>query len=164
MHKHLGRVTFALLALSGFVLAQSPAQAPPPEQMSPQVLAEMLRSATTFHELVRNMNLDQSLGQDHHVPGPDGRLHHPLARTAETVGAGAGVGAAIGAMSHRPNGVLIGALIGGAGGFIVDQILKHREEAKEKAAINRTPGADAATPDRPRGFRDRDGDSGRHPN
>jgi hypothetical protein len=162
MQKHLGHVAVALLTWGGLALAQAPAQTPPPEQMTPQVLAEMLRSATTFHELVRNMNLDQSLGQDQHVPGPDGRFHHPLARTAETVGAGAGVGAAIGSMTHRPNGVLIGALIGGAGGFIVDQIVKHREEVKEKAAYSRVPDADASTPDRSRGFKDRDGDSGRH--
>jgi len=96
------------------------------------MLASMLRTAATFHELVANLN--KSLGPDQHVLGSDGQFHHPAERTAETIGAGAGAGAALGAMSHSPNGVMIGALIGGAGGLIVDQILKHREELRERAA------------------------------
>jgi hypothetical protein len=49
-------------------------------------------------------------------------------RTAVTIGAGAGVGAAIGGMTRSQNGLLIGALIGSAGGLVLDEILKHREQ------------------------------------
>lgn len=71
--------------------------------------------------------------------GPDGQYHHPLQRTAEVIGAGAGAGAAIGEMTHSTNGVLIGAIIGSAGGLIVDQIMRHREEMREKATYDSAP-------------------------
>jgi hypothetical protein len=155
MHKPFVSATLVLLSFSGFALAQAPAQAPAQpaplaSQLTPQMLGEMLRSATTFHELVRNLNLSKSLGPDQDVPGPDGQLHHPIARTAATIGAGAGAGAAIGEMTHNPNGVLIGALIGGAGGLIVDQILKHQEELRQRAVANPPPGPGW------HGFKDRD--------
>jgi hypothetical protein len=178
MQKHLGCATFVSFLFSAFTLAQSPAQSPPsgrppgspntpvapsPDQLTPQVLGEMLRSATTFHELVSKMNLNKSLGPDQHIQGPDGRLHHPLERTAETIGAGAGAGAAVGALTHSQNGVLIGALVGGAGGLIIDQILKHREELRERAIYDQAPDASYAPHDRSREFKDRDRDQDRHP-
>jgi hypothetical protein len=138
--------TLVVLAFSGFALAQQPTRPAPsqaghaPDQLTPQMLGEMLRSATTFHELVQNLNLSKSLGPDQHVLGADGRLHHPLDRTAESIGAGAGAGAAIGAMTHSQNGVLIGALVGGAGGLLVDQIVKHREDVKQRAIEGSAPG------------------------
>jgi hypothetical protein len=123
------------LAGSGaLVFGQAAPPPPPANQITPQVLGEMLRSATTFNELVRNLNLSKSLGPDVHTPGADGLPQHSVVRTAETVGAGAGVGAAIGGMTHSPNGALIGALIGGAGGLIVDEILKHREATRPQPA------------------------------
>ena len=152
MQRHVYCATFCLLLLSGFALAQTQAQTSPsgrppadpstqatpaPDQLTPQVLGEMLRSATTFHELVQNLN--KSLGPDQHIQGPDGRFHHPLVRTAETIGVGAGAGAAIGEMTHSQNGVLIGALVGGAGGLIIDQILKHREEVRERSIRDAVP-------------------------
>ena len=60
-------------------------------------------------------------------------------RTAAFIGAGAGTGAAIGGMTHSTNGVFIGAIIGSAGGLIVDQVMRHREEAREKATYNPAP-------------------------
>ena len=77
------------------------------------------------------MNLNESFGPDQHVAGPDGKLHHPMTRTMQAVGAGAGAGAAVGAMTRGQNGVLIGVLVGSAGGLIIDQILRHREKQKE---------------------------------
>ena len=74
------------------------------------MLGEMIRTAATFHDLVRSLNVNQSLGPDQHYIGADGKLHHSMERTAETIGAGAGVGAALGAMSHNQNGMMIGAL------------------------------------------------------
>jgi hypothetical protein len=158
-----GRLFFAgLLMTCGLVCAQSPSPAARPpvsgtqtssvNQLTPQVLGEMLRSASTFHELVENMNLGKSFGADQHVQGADGRFHHPIERTAQTIGAGAGAGAAVGAMTHSQNGVLIGALVGGAGGLIIDEILKHREETAERASRDTVPEPANA----PRGFKERD--------
>ena len=136
MRRVLVVATFGSLFLSGLAMAQSQsAQAAPSNQLTPQVLGEMLRSATTFHELVRNLNLNKNFGPDVHVAGPDGAPQHSVERTAQTIGAGAGVGAAIGGMTKSQNGVLIGALIGGAGGLIVDQILKHKEETQQNKVV-----------------------------
>jgi hypothetical protein len=141
----LGRALGVLLLTSGFAVAQTPVLTPPPatavnpNQLTPQVLGEMLLSANTFHELVSNLNLNESLGPDQHVPGPDGRLHHPITRTMQAIGAGAGAGAAIGAMARSNNGVLIGALVGSAGGLIIDQILKQREKRREEAFFTDIP-------------------------
>ena len=123
--RNLLLMLFGLAGVSGLAMAQSP-QSAPPNQISPQVLAGMLQSAATFHDLVQKLN--QSLGPDVHTIGPDGASQHSVGRTAMTIGAGAGVGAAIGAMTHNPNGALIGALIGSAGGLVFDEVLKHREQ------------------------------------
>jgi hypothetical protein len=129
----------ALVLAFGSTLALAQAPASQPNQITPQVLGEMLRTATTFHDLVQNLNLSKSLGPDVHVPRPDGLPEHSVIRTAETIGAGAGAGAAIGGMTHNQNGVLIGALIGGAGGLIVDEILKHREATHPKPVDTTAP-------------------------
>ena len=126
--KHFLPVIFSSVCLSGLAVAQS--SAPPTtqsNQVTPRVLAEMLQSASNFHDMVQNLN--KSLGPDVHTTGPDGSSQHSLERTAVTVGAGAGVGVAIGSMTHNQNGALIGALIGSAGGLVLDEILKHREQA-----------------------------------
>ena len=137
MHRLLGRALCVLLLTSGFAAAQTPVLTPPPapaaNQLTPQMLGEMLLSANTFHELVSNLNFNESLGPDQHVIGPDGRSRHSMTRTMQVIGAGAGAGAAVGAMTRSDNGVLIGALVGSAGGLIVDQILKQRERQKERA-------------------------------
>jgi hypothetical protein len=141
-YRSLAPATLAFLCLSGFAAAQSPAPPPPApiaSQLTPQTLGAMLNSAATFHDLVRSLNLSQSFGPNQDVVGPDGRLHHPLVRTAATIGAGAGAGAAIGEMTHSPNGVLIGALIGGVGGLIIDQVLKHKEEDRQRAFVSEPP-------------------------
>jgi hypothetical protein len=143
MHRVLMAATVGLFSLNGLIMAQAPSQAPT-NQLTPQVLGEMLRSATTFHQLVENLNLKKNFGSDDHVAGPDGVPQHSITRTAETIGAGAGVGAAIGGMTKNQNGVLIGALVGGAGGLIIDQILKHREENQQNKVV--VPPAPVAQP------------------
>ena len=99
--------------------------------MPSKALLEMLQSAATFHDLVQNLN--KSLGPDVHTTGPDGSSQHSLERTAVTVGAGAGVGVAIGGMTRNPNGALIGALVGSVSGLVLDEVLKHREQAQAHA-------------------------------
>ena len=143
MRTTLAFVVFLSLSLSAFA-AQPQASAlssdrPQTQELTPQVLGEMLRTATTFHELVTKLNVTKSLGPDEHVLGPDGRYHHPLQRTAAVIGAGAGAGAAIGGMTRSANGVLIGAIVGSAGGLILDQIMRHREEMREKTTYNPAP-------------------------
>lgn len=150
----------SLALLSGMAMAQTaaPNQAPTPvkmtssNQLTPQMLGAMLQSAATFHELVESMNLKKSFGADEHVQGPDGQFHHSMERTAQTIGAGAGVGAAVGGMTHSPNGVLIGTLVGGAGGLIIDEILKHREENAVRAQRD----ASQDSTDAPREFKQRE--------
>ena len=176
MQKRTSRAAAVFILCGGFALAQTAAQtpssgraanpqaAPAAGQLSPQMLGEMLRSATTFHELVQNLNVNKLLGPDQHVVGPDGQLHHSMERTAQTVGAGAGAGAAIGAMTHSQNGVLIGALIGAGSAIVLDQILKEREEQKLRAANAQTVNGVDASPDRPREFRTRDGNLQRQQN
>jgi hypothetical protein len=129
---------FSFVCLNASAVAQT--SAPPPSQsnqITPKVLAEMLQSAATFHELVQNLN--KGLGPDVHVSGPDGVSQHSLERTAVTIGAGAGVGVAIGSMSRNPNGALIGALIGSASGLVLDEILKHREQTHSPVINPQTP-------------------------
>ncbi len=127
---------FAFVCSSTLAFAQQPGpQNPPSSQLSMQTLAEMIRTASSFNDLVRNINLKGRLGPDVHTPGPDGMPQHSAQRTAATIGAGAGVGAAIGGMTTNKNGVIIGALIGSAGGLIIDQILKHREETRNASAL-----------------------------
>ena len=138
--KPLWLVVSALIAMSTLALAQTPAPAPPPSnQLTTQALADMLRTATGFHDLVQNLNLSKSLGPDVHTIGPNGLPQHSVERTAATIGAGAGVGAALCQMSHNPNGVLIGAFLGGAGGLIVDEILKHREQTHPRPVAEPAP-------------------------
>ena len=101
------------------------------------MLGEMLRSATTFHDLAQS--LSKSLGPDVHTIGPNGQPQHSLNRTAATIGAGAGVGAAIAGMSHKPDAVIMGALLGGAGGLIIDQLLQHHEQTHPKSLYEPVP-------------------------
>jgi hypothetical protein len=130
--KHFLTAIFSFVCLSGLAVAQS--SAPPAaqtNQITPKLLTEMLQSASNFHDLVQNLN--KSLGPDVHTTGPDGSSQHSLERTAVTVGAGAGVGVAIGGMTRNPNGALIGALVGSVSGLVLDEVLKHREQAQAHA-------------------------------
>jgi hypothetical protein len=136
--KHFLPAILGLVCLSGMAVAQSSApRAAQSDQITPKVLAEMLQSASNFHDLAQN--LSKSLGPDVHTIGPDGSSQHSLERTAVTIGAGAGVGVAIGSMTRNKDGALIGALIGSAGGLVLDEILKHREQAHAQTVAPQYP-------------------------
>jgi hypothetical protein len=136
--KHFLPVILSSVCLSGLAVAQASAPAATlSSQVTPKLLVEMLQSASNFHDLVQNLN--KSLGPDVHTPGPDGSSQHSLERTAVTIGAGAGIGVAIGGMTRNPNGALIGALIGSAGGLALDEILKHREQTQPQAIDPQSP-------------------------
>ena len=120
-------VTLSVFCLAAVGWAQSPTPPPPPAASNSPVnlalLAEALRSASTFHDLVKNLNVEKNLNQDPNAA--------PLSHTAAIIGAGAGAGAAIGEMSRSQKGVLIGVAAGAAGAFVIDQIL--REHAAKAA-------------------------------
>lgn len=136
--RHFLPVILGSVCLGGLAVAQS--SAPPATQSNQdttKLLIEMMQSASNFHDLVQNMS--KSLGPDVHTTGPDGSSQHSLERTAVTIGAGAGIGVAIGSMTRNQNGALIGALIGSAGGLVLDEILKHREQAQPQAIDSQNP-------------------------
>ena len=155
-------LTAGLLSIPAMAQAQAPAppQGVPGQDINVQFLGEMLRSANSFHDLVQGMQLQQNFGgrdADRSLP-PAERQRRELARTAAIMGAGAGAGVAFGAMTHSEKGLLIGALVGTAGGLVIDQILRHRAEAKAQPAYGPPPHElrerDGRDPDR---FDDRDG-------
>jgi len=168
--------TAILTSLLAFGVGLSSAQAQPPDPPAPQglpnqdinvqFLGEMLRSANNFHDLVRGMQLEQTFGQHDRDAGlpPAERQRRELARTAAIMGASAGAGVAIGSMSHSEKGLLIGALVGTAGGLVIDQILRHRAEVKPQPVVGPPPHEfrerDGRDPDR-YGDRDRDNDERR---
>jgi hypothetical protein len=114
MRKTLGFLLFC----TSTVFAQSPAPVASANnsQLNLQFLADVLRSAAASRSAIQGMNLDKTFS--------DGGATS-AGRTAAVMGAGAGVGAAIGEMSHSQKGLLIGAIAGGAGALIIDQILQH---------------------------------------
>ncbi len=123
------------LALAGLVATQlaagqSPNPAPKPADPNVQFMEQLMRTATAVHDLVKSMNLEKALNSQPIYPPGDPRN---LQRTADFMGVGAGVGLALGEMSHSQKGVLIGAAAGSAGGLIVDQLLRH-QAAKAQAA------------------------------
>ena len=132
----LGRFLFAIspLALVSVVSAQNPA--PPPPDKGTEFVNEVMRTAASVHELVKSMNVQKALGSQTVYPPGDPRA---LQRTAEFMGVGAGVGMALGEMSHTEKGMIIGTAAGTAGGLIVDQILRHQAA---KAAANAAPPQD----------------------
>jgi hypothetical protein len=66
-------------------------------------------------------------------------------------------------MTHNQNGVMIGALIGGAGGLIIDQIVKQHEQQQARTVVGPAPDPRYAQPYR-KEFKTRDGDSDRSTN
>jgi hypothetical protein len=139
LKKTIGSITLGLFSMAAAGWAQSPLPAATPanSQVNPQInlvlLAEALRSASTFHDLVKNLNVEKTLS-----PGPNAA---PLDRTVSILGAGAGAGAAIGEMSHSQKGILIGVVAGTAGGFVIDQLLRQRDARAATSSAVPAPGA-----------------------
>jgi hypothetical protein len=130
----LATFTVGLLSVASLGWCQSPPPVPakPPlnSQINLQVLAETLRTAATFHDLVKNLNVEKNLNPDG-GPAPSA---DPLKRTAAIVGAGAGAGAAIGELRGGQKAVLIGILAGAVGGLVVDQVMRHNGAKPEPQA------------------------------
>ena len=143
--RRLASLAIAPLLMIPIAAAQSPTPAPTTDP-NMQFVDNVMRTATAIHDLVRGMNLQKSLTA---YPPGDPRTNQ---RTAEFIGMGAGVGMALGEMSHNSKGAMIGAAAGAAGGLVADQILRH-QAAKAQAA---QPPPDQIPPDPPsRQFRER---------
>lgn len=103
-------------------------QATDPRQ---QFVNQVMQTAMAVEGLVKTMNLSKTFGAESAYPPGDPRS---LQRTAEFIGMGAGAGMALGEMNHSQKGAIIGAAAGGAGGLIVDQILRHQAAKAQSAA------------------------------
>jgi hypothetical protein len=132
---------FTFLAITPLMMRVAAAQSPAPALPDPnlQFVDNVMRTATAIHDLVRGMNLQKSFAA---YPPGDPRANQ---RTGEFMGMGAGVGMALGEMSHNPKGAMIGAAAGAAGGLVADQILRH--QAAKAQAPQRAP--DQIPPDPP---------------
>ena len=126
-------IAAGLFGLASLGWSQAPPSAPSSSQLNLQVLADTLRAASTFHDLVKNLNVQKNLNPEGAPPST------PLARTAVIVGAGAGTGAAIGEWSGGQKAVLIGAIAGAAGGLVVDQVMRHKAAKAETQAPSEPP-------------------------
>jgi hypothetical protein len=130
--KHLAATAVILLGFASFGLAQEAPVAPAAPQLNLRMLAETLRAASTFHDLVKNLNVQKNLNPDGgSAAGTQASPNQAMARTAAMVGAGAGTGAAIGEWNGSQKSVAIGVIAGAAGGLILDQILRHKAAKAE---------------------------------
>jgi hypothetical protein len=126
-----------------------PAPPPAPSAADPnlQFLDQVVRTATAVQSLVKSMHLEKTIGAQSSYPPGDPRS---LQRTAEFIGVGAGVGMALGEMSHNQKGAIIGAAAGSAGGLILDQLLRYQAAKNQNSPPGSNPPTSAP------GFRNRD--------
>jgi hypothetical protein len=135
MYKTTIGIATTLLCMTGLaVAAPQPTPANPPVniQMNTEFLNDLMRSAAMFSGMVQNLNLNRTLHESGVAPDstdPNGR---PIKHTAAVLGAGAGIGLAVGGMTGNQKNAMIGAAVGGASALIIDQILQH--QAKERLA------------------------------
>src|ERR1019366_5137590 len=133
MYKTTIGMATTLLCMTGLALAApqtTPANPPVNVQLNTEFLNDMMRSAAMFNGMVQNLNLNRALHESGVAPDstdPNGRQ---IKHTAAVLGAGAGVGLAVGGMTGNQKSAMIGAAVGGASALIIDQILQH--QAKER--------------------------------
>lgn len=127
-------ITVTLLAAASAAWGQSQPPAPAaaaPQQLNLQILAESLRAAATFHDLVKNLNVEKNLN----LNGASPSSSEPLNRMAVIAGAGAGTGAAIGELKGGQKAILIGAVAGAAGALVIDQIMRHQAAKQDPQPV-----------------------------
>jgi hypothetical protein len=136
MYKTTLPIIAIILAGASAAWGQSPPPAPAPAtQLNLQILAESLRTAATFHDLVKSLNIEKNLNLDTASPASA----EPLSRMAAVLGAGAGAGAAIGEMKGGQKAVLIGAVAGAAGALVIDKVLQHQASKSDPRAAGTQP-------------------------
>ena len=135
MYKITFGIATTLLCMSGLAMAEpqtTPANPQVNIQLNTEFLNDLMRSAAMFNGMVQNLNLNRTIHESGVAPestDPNGR---PIKHTAAVLGAGAGIGLAVGGMTGNQKNAMIGAAIGGASALIIDQILQH--QAKERLA------------------------------
>jgi hypothetical protein len=120
-------ITVTLLAAASVGWGQSQPPAPAAGQLNLQVLAEALRTAATFHDLVKNLDVEKNLKLSDAPAGSAQSLN----RTAAIMGAGAGAGAAVGELKGGQKAILIGAVAGAVGALVIDQVMRHQAAKAE---------------------------------
>jgi len=110
----------------------TPANPPASIQLNTEFLSDLMRSAAMFNGMVQNLNLNKALHESGVTADSTDANGRPVKHTAAVLGAGAGVGLAVGGMTGNQKSAMIGAAVGGASALIIDQILQH--QAKERLA------------------------------
>jgi beta-glucosidase-like glycosyl hydrolase len=128
--KTFASVGMALLGMTVMAAADPQTTQPKPPatlQLNTEFLNDLMRSAMMFNGMVQNLNLNKTLHDS-------GVASNGTKRTAAVLGAGAGVGLAVGGMTGSQKGAMIGAVAGGAGAYVIDQIVQHQQAAKARLA------------------------------
>lgn len=128
-------VATAFLCMTGLALAEpqtTPANPPASIPLNTEFLNDLMRSAAMFNGMVQNMNLNKALHESGVAPDSTDANGRQIKHTAAVLGAGAGIGLAVGGMTGNQKNAMIGAAVGGASALIIDQILQH--QAKDRLA------------------------------
>jgi hypothetical protein len=162
MKSSFARLLTGLAFLSAFAFGQNYPQAqpfgqpvpPPPPQNNRQDpgidlsnLQTMLGSAQSFHNAIDSMHLRERFRDSEEMAASQAvsRKDYDNKRTMAMIGAGAGIGVALAGMTRDSKTVMIGAIAGGVGGLIVDQIMRNRaRKAEERAYRQNAPYAEPA--------------------
>jgi len=135
MYKTTIVLVTTLLCMTGLALAEpqtTPANPQVNVQLNTEFLNDLMRSAAMFNGMVQNLNLNKTLHESGVAPDSTDANGRPIKHAAAVLGAGAGIGLAVGGMTGNQKNAMIGAAVGGASALIIDQILQH--QAKERLA------------------------------
>src|ERR1700741_921081 len=117
MYKITTGIATALLCMSGLALAEpqtTPANPQVNVQLNTEFLNDLMRSAAMFNGMVQNLNLNRTLHESGVAPDSTDANGRPIKHTAAVLGAGAGIGLAVGGMTGSQKGPMIGAAGGRA--------------------------------------------------
>src|SRR5450755_4551200 len=101
-HKTMIGIATALLCMTGLALAEpqtTPANPPVNIQLNTEFLNDLMRSAALFNGMVQNLNLNRTLHESGVAPDSTDANGRPVKHTAAVLGAGAGIGLAVGGMT-----------------------------------------------------------------
>ena len=135
MYKIMFGIATTFLCMTGLALAEpqtTPANPQVNIQLNTEFLNDLMRSAAMFNGMVQNMNLNRTLHESGVAADSTDANGRPIKHTAAVLGAGAGIGLAVGGMTGNQKNAMIGAAVGGASALIIDQILQH--QARERLA------------------------------
>jgi hypothetical protein len=133
-------LTSALAFCQNFAAPQNPPQSAPPSTgaelgVDLSGLQDMLRTADSFNSAVKDMHLENRFQESQSGPSAPATQRDPK-RTMAMIGAGAGIGVALASMTGDRKAVMYGAIAGGVGGLIIDQIMRNRARKAELAVMD----------------------------